>query len=93
MVTDMSVLVPAAERVQHAYMAHITTSVAADDTRRLVREGYAAQLLAVTPSQMRRWRRAREGPRYRKMSRMVVYQIRDLLEFIESLPAAGGKVA
>jgi hypothetical protein len=64
--------------------------VAPDDSRRLVREGYAAELLGVTTSQMRRWRRAREGPRFRKMNRIVVYQVADLLAYINALPSAGG---
>src|SRR5262249_50094746 len=67
--------------------------VAADDPYRLVRQNYAAEFLGVTLSQMKRWRRQREGPRWRRQNRMVVYQLADLLSWIDSLPAAGGRVA
>lgn len=61
-----------------------------DDSRRLVCEYSGADLLGVTVWQMRQWRRSREGPRWRKAGRRALYQVSDLLAFINSLPAVGG---
>ena len=80
-------------RLTHAF--HVKSnalSLAATDPRRLVPDTYAADLLGVTVYKLRRWRRAREGPKYRRLDSRVLYQISDLLAYIESLPSAGGKV-
>jgi len=90
---DRSAIACAARSAHAIPMQNNALSVASHDTRRLVPESYGADLLGVTVYQMRRWRRCREGPRYRKAGRRVLYQISDLLAYIENLPSAGGKVA
>jgi predicted DNA-binding transcriptional regulator AlpA len=60
------------------YMRKRRSPVTADDTRRLIDEQEAAELLGMSLAMMRRWRWLDEGPRYRKIGRRVVYQIADI---------------
>jgi len=50
----------------------------------LVTEGEAANLLRVSLTSVRRWRREGRGPVYRKMGRSVRYRRDDLADFIAS---------
>jgi len=50
---------------------------------RLLTEGEAAELLAIKPDTLRRWRWSGGGPKYRKMGRAVRYAPRDLTAFME----------
>ena len=63
------------------------SSVIADHNRRMVDEHEAARMLAMSVAMLRKWRWLKEGPRYRKIGRRVVYQIADIDAFIASLPA------
>lgn len=59
------------------------------DRRRLLSASEAALLLGVSEALLRKWRARHQGPRYRKMGRRVLYQLRDLDAYIASLPAGG----
>ena len=48
----------------------------------LVTEGEAANLLRVSLTSVRRWRREGRGPVYRKIGRSVRYRREDLADFI-----------
>jgi excisionase family DNA binding protein len=48
----------------------------------LVTEGEAANLLRVSLTSVRRWRREGRGPVYRKLGRSVRYRPGDLADFI-----------
>ena len=43
----------------------------------------AAALLSVKPETLRNWRHLGKGPPYRKIRRKVVYELSDLLEWID----------
>jgi hypothetical protein len=80
------------------HMSREQASIFADQasveaSRRMLNEHEAAEMLGVSVALLRRWRWLRQGPRYRKCGRRVLYQIRDLDSYISSLPAGGAKVA
>jgi excisionase family DNA binding protein len=50
----------------------------------LVTEGEAANLLRVSLTSVRRWRREGRGPVYRKLGRSVRYRRDDLADFVAS---------
>jgi hypothetical protein len=50
----------------------------------LLNEGETATLLGLSPRSLRKWRWAGKGPRYTKLGRRVMYNLRDLEAFIEA---------
>ena len=73
------------------YATHmVTTENLFDEGARLTDEYEVARLMGVSIASLRRWRSRREGPRFRKCGRRVLYQLRDVLAYIEALPSAGG---
>ncbi len=45
---------------------------------KLLTQAEAAELLAVQPASLEKWRWAGEGPRYHKVGRLVRYSLEDL---------------
>lgn len=54
------------------------------DSRLVVREAEAAQMLGVSTAALKRWRREGRGPAFVKIERCVAYRFADLEEFLES---------
>ncbi len=52
------------------------------EAERLLAEGEASDVLAVSLSTLRRWRANGEGPVYVKMGRTVRYRIADIRAFV-----------
>jgi len=50
----------------------------------LLTEGESADLLKVSVTSLRRWRREGRGPVYRKLSKAVRYRPEDLADFVGS---------
>jgi hypothetical protein len=50
----------------------------------LITEGEAADILRVSVTSLRRWRRLGSGPVYRKLGRTVRYRPEDLADFLGS---------
>jgi hypothetical protein len=60
--------------------------------QRFLTEEQAAALMGQSVRTLRNWRLFNKGPRFRKFSRSVRYDIRDLEAFFESAPSGGGDV-
>ena len=54
-----------------------------NDNARLVREPEAAEILAVKPATLRRWRWEGRGPRFHKIGRAVRYRHDELRAFVD----------
>jgi hypothetical protein len=50
----------------------------------LLNELATAALLGVSPRSLRKWRCVGKGPRFRKLGRRVLYDLRDLEAFIDA---------
>ena len=57
----------------------------------LLDEHDVARVTRLSVASVRRWRLFRQGPRYLKIGAAVRYRPEDLLEWLESRPAAGGR--
>lgn len=44
----------------------------------------AAAVLRLSPHTLKKWRRLRTGPEYRKVGRRVVYRVKDLNSYIDA---------
>lgn len=53
----------------------------------MVGDREVARLLGVSLGLVRKWRRDQTGPRYRKIGRRILYQLRDIDAYIAKLPA------
>ena len=61
--------------------------------QRYVADTEAAAISGLKTSTLRKWRLLGRGPRYRRLGRRVVYNVDELLRFIENSPGGGGKEA
>jgi len=68
-----------------------TEQVKAPQHRGFRDERFASDFLGVAVETLRSWRKQGRGPRFRKIGRCVRYSLRDLAQFIDSLPVGGGQ--
>src|SRR5207248_11216098 len=61
----------------------MTTSTTTHPPRRVLRNRAAADYLGVSESTLPKWRMRGDGPAYRKLGRVVVYDLADLDAFLD----------
>lgn len=60
------------------------------DLKQHIRDVQAAAALGLKVSTLRKWRGLGKGPKWRRFSRAVVYDTRDLQAWVERQPSGGG---
>jgi hypothetical protein len=79
---------PATRRARAQSLTHTVRMITPSHERhiaiQLLNELDAAALLGLSPRSLRKWRWAGKGPRFRKLGRRVLYELRDLEAFIEA---------
>lgn len=59
--------------------------------RHYVRDVLVAEALGIQVCTVRKWRRLGKGPKWRRLSRAVVYDTTELQAWIDSQPGGGGQ--
>lgn len=54
------------------------------DNNQIFNNRTAAQFLNINPSTLAKWRCKHKGPRYSKIGKRIIYELKDLLEYIET---------
>jgi hypothetical protein len=61
------------------------------DDERCVDTRAAAEMLGISPITLNQWRLRGQGPSFRRFSRLIRYQVRDLRDYIARSKISGGK--
>lgn len=53
------------------------------DNNQIFNNVTAAQFLNIKPATLAKWRCKHKGPRYSKIGKRIIYELKDLMEYIE----------